>query len=239
MIGALLFVFGVFVAFQSTQARPQLSLAREENVFSILAGERVLLRVRYRGSHPSCEERAKAILKRLREVFSTPWKSPPTFHLVKEESGSISAFCSGKRLFSVFREDARSNASNPLDLAILWLNEIQMAFYGIHEGTYRVEKELRGVASFCHPKFEGRRTSSGEVYSSYSFTAAHRTLPFGSILLITNPENGRKVIVKVNDRGPWRKNRVIDLSLAAAKILGMEREGVDEVHIEVIRWEKK
>jgi hypothetical protein len=235
----LLVVFGVFVAVPTVQAQPKLSLVEERGVFVILADGRVLLRVRFRGSYASCEERAKAIFRRLQEVFAASWKSPPTFRIVREQSGAFSAFCGGKRLFSVFREDARSNSSNPLDLAILWLNEVQMAFYGVSEGTCEAEEAFTGLASFCHPKFDGRKTSSGEVYSSYAFTAAHRTLPLGSVLLVTNPKNGKRVVVKVNDRGPWRKNRVVDLSLVAAKALGIEEAGVNSVRIEVIRWKKR
>lgn len=238
-VGVFLVLLGVFAVAQSVQAGERLTLSGERGAVAILCDGRVLLRVRYRGSFASCEERARVILKRLQEVFSSSWKSPPTFRLVKEKGGVISAFCEGKRLFSVFQKDASLNASNSLDLAVAWLNRVQFAFYGIPGGTYRVVREFDGCASFCHPKFDGRKTASGEVYSSLAFTAAHRELPLGSVLLVTNPENGKQVIVKVNDRGPWKKNRAIDLSLVAAKVLGMEREGVSKVHVEVIRWPGK
>lgn len=238
-LGVLLVLLGVFAAAQSVQAKAQLTILEERGVAAILCDGRVLFRIRYRGSFASCEERARVILKRLQDVFSSSWKSPPTFYLVEEKSGAVSAFCGGKRLFSVFKEDASLNASNSLDLAVLWLNNVQLAFYGVSGGVCEVTKEFDGVASFCHPKFDGRKTASGEIYSSYAFTAAHRTLPIGSILLVTNPENGKQVVVKVNDRGPWRKNRAIDLSLVAAKVLGIEKAGVSKVHVEVIAWRKR
>lgn len=239
ILGTVFVILGVFAVAQSARAKASFALVEEGAVATILCNGRVLLRVRYRGPFASCEERARVILKRLQEVFSFPWKSPPTFRLVRERDGSVSAFCDKKRLFSVSRKDASANASNPLDLAVSWLNNVQMAFYGVTSGTCEVAKEFDGLASFCHPKFDGRKTSSGEIYSSYAFTAAHRTLPLGSLLLITNPKNGRQVIVKVNDRGPWKKNRAIDLSLVAARVLGIEKEGVSKVHAEVIRWQRR
>ncbi|MCS7241538.1 MAG: septal ring lytic transglycosylase RlpA family protein [Candidatus Caldatribacterium sp.] len=238
-LGVFLVLLGVFAATQGIQARTQLTLMEERDAAAVLCDGRVLFRIRYRGPFASCEERARVILKRLQEVFSSAWKSPPTFYLVREKGGALSAFCGGKRLFSIFREDASLNASNPLDLAVVWLNNVQLAFYGVSERTCGVTKEFDGLASFCHPKFDGRKTASGEVYSSYAFTAAHRTLPIGSVLLVTNPENKRQVVVKVNDRGPWKRNRAIDLSLVAAKVLGIEEEGVSKVRVEVIAWQKR
>lgn len=79
----------------------------------------------------------------------------------------------------------------------------------------------RGLASWYGRKFHGRRTASGEVYNMYAMTAAHRTLPLPSFVRVSNPANGRSVIVRVNDRGPFAKGRVIDLSYTAAAKLGV------------------
>jgi rare lipoprotein A len=92
-----------------------------------------------------------------------------------------------------------------------------------------------GEASYYAGKFHGRRTASGEVYSRRRLTAAHRTLPFGTLLRVTNLANGRKVVVRVNDRGPWKRGRIIDLSRAAAEELRMIRAGVARVRLEVLR----
>jgi rare lipoprotein A len=78
-----------------------------------------------------------------------------------------------------------------------------------------------GLASWYGRKFHGRRTASGEVYDMYAMTAAHRTLPLPSYVRVSNPANGRMVIVRVNDRGPFTKGRVIDLSYTAAQKLGV------------------
>jgi len=91
----------------------------------------------------------------------------------------------------------------------------------------------RGLASWYGRKFHGRRTASGEVYNMYAMTAAHRTLPLPSYVRVHNPANGRSVIVRVNDRGPFVKNRIIDLSYTAAMKLGL-LGGVAPVQIERI-----
>ncbi len=91
-----------------------------------------------------------------------------------------------------------------------------------------------GYASFYHDKFEGRKTSSGEKFRQKKMTCAHRTLPFGTAVKVTNLANEKTVIVKVNDRGPFAKGRIIDLSKAAARELDFVRAGVTKVKIEVL-----
>jgi len=88
-----------------------------------------------------------------------------------------------------------------------------------------------GLASWYGEEFDGRKTASGEIYDMYGYTAAHRTLPFGTIVLVRNIENSREVKVKVNDRGPFKMGRIIDLSYAAAEKLSMLDKGVVEVEI--------
>lgn len=87
----------------------------------------------------------------------------------------------------------------------------------------------RGVASWYGVKFHGHRTSSGETYDMYAMTAAHRTLPLPSYVLVTNLENNRRAVVRVNDRGPFHDNRIIDLSYAAAVKLGISGTAMVEV----------
>ncbi len=92
----------------------------------------------------------------------------------------------------------------------------------------------RGVASWYGNKFHGRRTSSGEPYDMYAMTAAHKSLPLPTYVQVTNLDNGRQVIVKVNDRGPFIKNRLIDLSYVAAKKLGISATGTGLVEVRAI-----
>lgn len=87
----------------------------------------------------------------------------------------------------------------------------------------------RGSASWYGPRFHGRRTASGERYDMHGFTAAHRTLPFGTMVRVRSMVNGREVDVRVNDRGPFSRHRVIDLSRGAAEALGMLGLGIKDV----------
>lgn len=88
-----------------------------------------------------------------------------------------------------------------------------------------------GLASWYSHRFHGRPTASGEPYSRFEMTAAHRTLPLGSLLHVTNPDTGVGVVVRINDRGPFHGNRLIDLSHAAASALGIVGQGVGQVDI--------
>jgi rare lipoprotein A len=94
----------------------------------------------------------------------------------------------------------------------------------------------RGLASWYGRKFHGRRTASGETYNMYAMTAAHKTMPIPSYARVRNPANGREVVVRVNDRGPFSSGRVIDLSYAAAVKLGVQN-GVSPVEVERITYE--
>jgi len=89
----------------------------------------------------------------------------------------------------------------------------------------------KGVASYYADKFKGRATASGEIFRQYKMTAAHKTLPFGTKVKVKNLKNGRTVKVRINDRGPFVKGRIIDLSKKAARRLGMINDGISEVEI--------
>jgi rare lipoprotein A len=100
--------------------------------------------------------------------------------------------------------------------------------------------ELKGLASYYAEPYHGRRTASGEVFDSYNaMTAAHRTLPFDTVVRVTNQKNGLEVDVRINDRGPFIEGRVIDLSLAAARKIELVRDGVAPVELKVLGVEAK
>ena len=88
-----------------------------------------------------------------------------------------------------------------------------------------------GMASWYGPGFHGRRTASGERFNTHAFTAAHRTLPFGTRVRVVNRRNGRSVVVRINDRGPFVRGRIIDLSKSAARTIGLN--GVAPVVLQV------
>ena len=93
-----------------------------------------------------------------------------------------------------------------------------------------------GKASFYHDNFQGQETSNGENYNKNDFTAAHRTFPFNTFLLVTNKINNKSVVVRINDRGPFKKSRVIDLTRSAATKIGMVPFGVVPVRLEVLTY---
>ncbi|MBD3400144.1 MAG: septal ring lytic transglycosylase RlpA family protein [Candidatus Coatesbacteria bacterium] len=106
-------------------------------------------------------------------------------------------------------------------------------------GCYRRRPENGGVdqvgrASWYGDAFQGRPTASGEPFDMYAHTAAHRNLPFGTRVRVTNLENGRSVVVRINDRGPWVEGRIIDLAYAAARELGMIEAGVVRVELRLL-----
>ena len=95
---------------------------------------------------------------------------------------------------------------------------------------------ITGQASWYGGKFHGRKTASGERFDKRALTAAHRTLPFGTMVRVTSLSTGRTVVVRINDRGPFeRRERIIDLSEAAAEALGMKSAGVVRVKLKVLR----
>ena len=109
--------------------------------------------------------------------------------------------------------------------------------YRVFGQTYHVLADSkgykeRGLASWYGTKFHGNKTSNGEIYNMHAMTAAHKTLPIPSYVKVTHVKNGKSIFVRVNDRGPFVKGRIIDLSYAAARKLGVDREGVAEVVVE-------
>lgn len=104
---------------------------------------------------------------------------------------------------------------------------------GSAEGS-RYTFETTGIASFYADKFQGRKTASGEFFNNGALTAAHRTLPFGTMVLVKNMSNGKTVEVRVNDRGPFVRKRVIDLSKTAFSRIENLKKGITEVQIQVI-----
>lgn len=98
-----------------------------------------------------------------------------------------------------------------------------------------LEEALAGLATYYGPGFHGRRTASGERFDSRALTAAHRTLRFGTRVRVTSVRTGRSVVVRINDRGPFgRRERIIDLSVGAARRIGLDRAGVMQVRLEIV-----
>ena len=151
-----------------------------------------------------------------------------------------------KIIFSIDDKSAKSMKKDPAQLTIKWVNNIRLALGGNQVG-YRVSRSLAapartkgsavGYASWYGSAFHGRPTSSGELYNMHKFTAAHRTLPLGTSVLVTNLSNGRNVLVRVNDRGPFADtaHRIMDLSQSAFQSIAPLGAGVARIRIDVMR----
>jgi rare lipoprotein A len=98
--------------------------------------------------------------------------------------------------------------------------------------TYSQSYRATGLATWYGPKFHGKRTASGERFDMHELTAAHRSLPFGTNVKVTNLDNGKSVTVRINDRGPSGRGKIIDLSYEAAKKIGMADKGIVKVRVE-------
>lgn len=105
-----------------------------------------------------------------------------------------------------------------------------------HPFVANVGDEFRGIASWYGPDFHSKKTSNGEVYNMYALTAAHKTLPMNTVVKVHNLENGKSVVVRINDRGPFVKGRIIDLSNKAAHAIEMVRKGTANVKITVLGY---
>jgi len=127
---------------------------------------------------------------------------------------------------AVPKYEKRTKAGNPDTYVVLGKR-----YYVMKSSRGYVE---RGIASWYGKKFHGHKTSNGEIYNMYAMTAAHKTLPIPTYVQVTNLNNGRQVIVRVNDRGPFHENRIIDLSYAAASKLGITGTGTGLVELRAI-----
>lgn len=136
-------------------------------------------------------------------------------HTAKRVTGSVSIPVTGSY-----------KIGNPYQIDGTW-------YYPKEDFSYREN----GVASWYGPDFHGKATANGEVYDMNDLTAAHRTLPLPSIVRVTNLDNNRSLILRVNDRGPFAKNRIIDVSRRGAQLLGFEAKGTTQVRVEILREE--
>lgn len=133
-----------------------------------------------------------------------------------------------KQAAAILNQGGVYKVGNPYKILGRW-------YYPKEDYTY---KEV-GTASWYGPDFHAKRTANGEKYDMHSLTAAHRTLPLPSIVRVTNLENGRSLVVRVNDRGPYARNRIIDVSKKVAQLLGFLEQGTAKVRVEVLEKESK
>lgn len=142
----------------------------------------------------------------------------------KPTNDSVFARYSGAAAYSAPRVTGKRKVGKPYNI-------MGKTYYPISSSEGFTEQ---GIASWYGHPFHGRKTANGEKYNMYEMTAAHPTLPLPTYVRVTNLKNGRSVVVKVNDRGPFKKNRVIDMSYRGAQVLGFAEQGVTPVHIEAL-----
>ena len=133
-----------------------------------------------------------------------------------------------KQAAAIINQGGVYKVGNPYKVLGRW-------YYPKEDYSYKEE----GVASWYGPDFHAKRTANGEKYDMHALTAAHKTLPLPSIVRVTNLENGRSLVVRVNDRGPYARNRIIDVSKRVAQLLGFLEQGTAKVRVEVLEQESK
>ena len=143
----------------------------------------------------------------------------------------LSIICSLLLCSACGQDTPNGEPLSPADSAALAL---ETALTAIRDTSYTNSEYFTntGLASYYADRFQGRKTANGEKYDSAAYTAAHRWIPLGTTVAVTNPANDKTILVRINDRGPHNRSRIIDLSKSAAKALGVYKKGVARVKIE-------
>lgn len=149
--------------------------------------------------------------------------SPPSRYKIDNDHGPSSSVDVSNIKDAIPKNEPRSKYGNPKNYKVLG------KWYSVKESSAGYRE--KGISSWYGKKFHGHRTSSGETYDMYAMTAAHKTLPLPTYVRVTHLNNGRSVVVKVNDRGPFHQGRIIDLSYSAAKKLGITATGTAAVEV--------
>ena len=200
-------------------------------------GGKVVMRIRVEAGGLSVAQRCYEVARRMTQALAT-WPTPDVRPAVINDQVVVQA--NDGVLVTVTPQAAALNGTSPAVLAWIWANQVRaalnLAALGWEAIPYAGLDGLKQwTASWYGQKFAGRRTSSGETFDPNAFTAAHRSLPFGSLVRVINPANGAQAVVRINDRGPWTPGRDLDLSRAAAAQVGLLKAGVGRVWVEVLR----
>lgn len=187
----------------------------------------VVMRLREPMGGMSVLDRARVVAIRLSEALDRGL-DPASIGTGQRSSGP-SVELEERHLVIVGQRTAKANDTTPEDLARVWANQIRVQL-----GADPLPEILEVTASWYGPGFHGRRTASGEVFDSNSLTAAHKELPFGTLVRVMTTDLRREIMVRINDRGPFVEGRDIDLSHRAARELGIAGAGVSPVLIEII-----
>ena len=206
--------------------------------------KRVVYEIRVKGRAIAERTDAKTALAMAERIER--WLQAPDFDAERLQPASIGGkpgSRAGDRVLFVLDEPT-TEESNPELVAIRWVNNLRLALkleplaldraqMQMH-GLQNTDRSLAGLASWYGPYFHGRQTANQEIYNQHALTAAHVTLPFDTYLRVTNRNNGRSVVVRINDRGPYIEPRILDLSLQAARCLKIEQSGIAEIEAAIV-----
>lgn len=204
----------------------------------LVAGE-VVLRIRAPLGTFSVEKRTDTVAARLSDAVVSG--EMPYHYGLDFCEGAVILTAGNAQLVTVDSVTAAQAGGTPFSTAVIWLKNLRRALgwdpfvTGRSQVASRSARVWTGAASWYGPGFQGRSTASGEPFDMNDYTAAHRSLPFGTELLVTSLDTGLSVIVRVNDRGPFVSGRELDLSRAAASAIGLLGFGVARVQIDYIR----
>lgn len=178
----------------------------------------------------SVAERVKLVEARLEKIAATGGIQAELLKIT-ERNGHIGLTYKDEWLILADPASAYAQKRTQDQLAEEWRNSLIALLPNLSD-QYRVVDTMTGIASWYGKEFRGRKTANGERYDERNYTAAHRSLKFGTRVRVTNLANNLSVIVTINDRGPWVKNRLIDLSWASARAIGIR--GIAQVKVEVL-----
>ncbi len=197
----------------------------------VLINNQPVLEISHAYQGVSVGDRVRIVANRLRNIFETGDFRAEELQLNTAQQ-RVGLYYHGQLLVIADAMSAYRKHLTPEALATVWKQQlIEAAAVFIHPFT--VVDQTVGLASWYGREFRGRRTACGERFDETRYTAAHRRLPFGTRVRVTNLLNNRSVVVVVNDRGPWVKRRLLDLSWAAARAIGLT--GVARIKLEVLK----
>lgn len=199
--------------------------------YEIFIKNTLILRIRDKGIYETPLKRATILVEKLEQIF----KNNDDVKLYDFKFNIKQKNISYKKeiLVKITKKDVILNKAEYLALGLLWLNRIRIGV--LNTKDYKLEHKKMGYASWYGKRFDGRKTAYGEIYNRFELTAASLKYPYNTILMLTNPENKRKIIVRINDKGPYHKNRILDLSEGSAYILGTKKEGVKKLIIQLVK----
>ncbi len=202
--------------------------------YEVYIGNTLILRLRDKGKYESSLTRTMKLVEKLNKIFKTNPK--PKLYDFKFDIKKRELKYKKSILVDIGKEDIISNKTELLALGLTWLNRTRIGI--LNTENYKLGHKEIGLVSWYGGRFHGKKTAYGEIYDKFELTAASLKYPYNTLLIVTNPQNHRKIIIRINDKGPYKKGRVLDLSEGSAYILGMKKEGVKRLIIQVVELAK-